>query len=139
MRLFVRMLVIIVLFAMIGGTALLAKAAYVAIQAEEALHATLYTVELVRKYVDLHKGEWPQSWVDLETVPSPGPRFQWPESSPTLQKYVVVNFDADPLQIAKQSEDEFDAIRPAVPSYSFKKYGTVNRLIKSLSKHTSKN
>ena len=135
MRWVVRTLIGVIVLGMIGSLIWLSSAAYVSLRAEKALHATLYTIDLVQKYVDQHEGRWPRSWADLESLPAPGPQFRWPEDSPELQSYVVVDFSVDPRQIAKQTEDEFDAILPAVPSYSFRQRGSVGALIKSLWKY----
>jgi len=88
--------------------------------AERSLHANLLVVDLLREYVVSHKGAWPGSWEDLEEVP--GRRramFQWPEDKENVRHYVLVDFAADPDKLAKQSVEQFVAVQPRGPCYSY--------------------
>jgi hypothetical protein len=101
--------------------------------AEHVLHAALLTVQLLEEHVVQHHGEWPRSWADLEALP---PRrwgmFEWPKDSRDVQRYVAVDFSADPKRLAKQTADEFNAVRPIGPYYPFKDRGSVESLLKAI-------
>ncbi len=90
------------------------------LKAERALHANLLVLDLVREYVVNHNGSWPRSWRDLENLP---PRrrsmFQWPDSIEDVQRYVSVDFEADPDKLATQSVQEFVAVQPKGPCYPY--------------------
>jgi hypothetical protein len=103
------------------------------LHAERGLHASLLTVQLLEDYVVRHDGEWPHSWTDLEGLP---PRqwawYEWPKDSREVQRFVAVDFSADPRRLAMEGIEEFDAVRPIGPFYPFKDYGSVESLLGSL-------
>jgi hypothetical protein len=103
--------------------------------AEHALHAIDLITVVVDKYVD-KKGEWPASWEDLTTVSSHNAMYSWPEDREKLRLYVSVDFAADRAKLAKQSVEEFDAIRPIGPFYPYKQHGYVEDLIETLRRKT---
>jgi hypothetical protein len=90
------------------------------LHAEAALHATNEACELVTEYARQHHGAWPRSWQDLERLSMPIDRFNvfpWPKESQRLQQYVTIDFSADPELLAKQSVDDFEAIKPIGPVF----------------------
>ena len=58
--------------------------------------------------------------------------FRWPHDSLAVQQYVEVDFAADPHRLAKQTADEFEAVRPIGPYYPFKDRGSVEALLASI-------
>jgi hypothetical protein len=89
--------------------------------AEKSLHGTLLTLDLVTAHVRAHHGKWPRSWSDLERQHPEGRYlFRWPEDVATVREYVTVDFEADPVVVAQQSKDEFAAVRPVGPSFSYR-------------------
>lgn len=84
---------------------------YVAGQAERNLHATLFTISLVERFVTA-SGRWPRSWEELEqaTISDAAPDpltnettalriggahgYDWPASSSEIQRRVFVDFNA---------------------------------------------
>ena len=128
-----RVFIITVVVAAVIGVFCVYEGVTTSLQAERALHATLLTTALVNDYIDRHQGEWPRSWSDPEAMPSrQWAMYNWPEDSRKVQKYVFVDFAADLRQLATQSTDEFDAIRPTVTCYDFKHYGAVEKLLVSI-------
>lgn len=103
------------------------------VHAEYVLHAALLTVQLLEEYVVQHDGAWPRSWSDLETIP-PRERglFDWPKDSREVQRYVEIDFSANPERLAKQGIEGFDAVRPIGPYYGFKDSHEVKALLKAL-------
>jgi hypothetical protein len=117
----------------------------VSLQAEENLHATLFTVQLVERFVAQH-GRWPRSWGELEALavrgdaPAPQPGqvgavciggshgYDWPAASPELQRRVSIDFAADLAQVAAQDAMAFTAIKPIGPYYEYRDYGFVQSL-----------
>lgn len=104
-----------------------------AVRAEHALHGALLTVELLEDYVVRHDGKWPRSWADLEGLP-PRDRgfFQWPKDSQEVQRYVAVDFSADPQRLAQQGIDQFEAVRAIGPYYPFNDHPSVEALLKAI-------
>jgi hypothetical protein len=94
-----------------------------------------FTTIIIEKYVE-KEGKWPSSWEDLKTVSSVNEHsmYSWPEDWQKLQLYVHVDFHADPTILAKQSVEEFDAIKPIGPFYPYKDYGHIASLIETLKK-----
>src|SRR5262245_49347910 len=107
------------------------------LEAERTLHAALLTVELLNDYESRHPGQWPRSWTDLEKLPKreSGGMFEWPKDSAEVQRYVSIDFSADPRRLAEQSVNDFDSVRPIGPYYEFKDYGSVAALLNSFRKH----
>jgi hypothetical protein len=108
-----------------------------AVHGEYALHAVNLITVVVDDFVDKN-GIWPTSWEDLKTVSSVNKwgMYSWPEDLEKVRLYVTVDFEADPAILAKQSVEEFDAIKPVGPYYPYKHYGYVAALIETLRKKT---
>jgi hypothetical protein len=88
------------------------------LHAEKGLHATQFTFEAIEDYVRKHNGAWPRSWKELErSSPQMDDVYRWTGGSYKVQEFVSVDFDADPDRLAKQTEEEFQAIRPVGPFY----------------------
>jgi hypothetical protein len=126
----------VAILAGIGAGWCLYRGISASIHAEYALHAALLSVQLLEEYVVKHDGAWPRSWADLEGLP-PRDRamFRWPRDSHEVQRYVSVDFSADPQRLARQSSGEFEAVRPIGPYYPFKHYGSVDALLKAIREH----
>jgi hypothetical protein len=78
-------------------------------EAEQNLHATLFAIGLVEKFVEEHR-HWPKSWDELEQWKVEGVQvepqkertnviriggamqFEWPSSSPEIRKRVLERF-----------------------------------------------
>src|SRR3954466_118486 len=108
MRWIIRVAAVVVVIAALAGGFCIYQGVSASLHAEHVLHAALLTVQLVNEHVVQHHGQWPHSWADLEDLP---PRewamFDWPKDSQQVQKYVVVDFSADPQRLAEQSVEEF--------------------------------
>jgi hypothetical protein len=88
------------------------------LHAEMGLHATRQTIETVEVYVKNHNGQWPRSWNDLEQSRSAVAEvYRWTGGREHVNEFVFIDFDADANRLAKQTDDEFDAIRPVGPFY----------------------
>lgn len=79
--------------------------------------STLFVLTLVGDYVAEH-GEWPKSWQDLEQVKRRD-SWKWPESSRRIQQRVAIDFNVNINDLARQSVNEFHAIRPIEPNELF--------------------
>ena len=101
---FVRGLIAVVLL----GVGIVGYAAWLALTAEENLIALTTATHLVSQYIETNDGRWPKSWEDLETVSALRPELQ---SVSRLRQFVDIDFDADPEVLAKQTPEEFRAIR----------------------------
>ncbi len=81
------------------------------------------TLQAVEEYVTKHNGAWPRSWADLEqTSNKVNEVYQVTDGREHVADFVWIDFNADPDLIAKQTEDEFDAIGLVGlqhPSYHF--------------------
>jgi hypothetical protein len=117
----------------------------VSLQAEENLHATLFTVRLVEQFVH-DKERWPTSWDELKGLafPStaPSPRngeisvvyiggqhgHKWPDQAKHLMERVEIDFKIDPKFIVDQDPMSFTAIKPIGPYYEYRDYGFVQSL-----------
>jgi hypothetical protein len=131
------LLVLLLLFAAGGIAWCIYVAASQSLHAEAALHATNEACELVTEYVRQNHGAWPRSWQDLELLSLPIDRFNvfpWPKDSQKLQQYVTIDFSADPALLAKQSVDDFEAIQPIGPCFSYKHDSYVPNLLNTLRK-----
>jgi hypothetical protein len=91
--------------------------------AEKGLPAARMTLQAVEEYVTKHNGAWPRSWADLEqTSNKVNEVYRMTDGREHVADFVRIDFNADPARIAKQTEDEFDAIRLVGlqhPSYHF--------------------
>ena len=123
---------------MAGGAWIACRAFSISVQGENALHAVNLVTVVIDKYVD-DTGKWPTSWGELATVSSVNHwgTYSWPEDLEKVQRYVAVDFDADPARLAKQGVHEFDAIKPIGPCYPYKHYGFVAALLETLRKNTN--
>ncbi len=61
--------------------------------------------------------------------------FRWPRDSHEMQRYISVDFSADPHRLARQSSSECEAMRPVGPYYPFRHYGVVNSIVNKIHKH----
>ena len=61
---------LLVFAAVLVGAWMLYTGVTASLQAEEDLHATLFTIRLVEQFVH-ENGRWPQSWSDLEQLAFP--------------------------------------------------------------------
>jgi hypothetical protein len=106
--------------------------------AERALHAVNLTTVVVEKCVD-REGKWPKSWEDLATVRTDNSRgiYSWPTDCDEIKLLVTVDFHADPRVLAKQTVEEFDAIKPIGACYPYKQDGHIAALIDTLRRTTS--
>ena len=145
----------VVLFAVLAivgmGVWLLYCTAAEAIQAEENLHATLFSIALVEQFV-AEQGRWPQSWNELEqlsvSADPPVPRegeitvvriggqhgHEWPGTSQEMQQRVFIDFNADVASIVGHDPMTFTAIKPIGPYYEYRHYGYVESLQKTLTR-----
>jgi hypothetical protein len=121
----------------------------VSLQAEENLHATLFTIRLVGQYVHDY-GCWPKSWHELEQMPFPAEAlrplndklnvvriggshgYDWPAQSPHLQKCVIIDFASHAKALINQAPMQFQAIKPNGPYYEYRAYGFVETLQETL-------
>lgn len=120
-----------------GGLWIAYQAISTPVHAEYALHAVNLTTVVVDKYVE-REGKWPGSWDDLRTVSSVNGwgMYSWPEDWQKVQLYVTVDFAADPAILARQSVEEFAAIKPVGSYYPYKHYGHIAGLTETLKKRT---
>lgn len=141
----VRVLVFLVLAAIALVGWLFYHAVSRALQAENSLLDTLFTIRLVEQFV-AEQRRWPSSWAELEAVrisdrpPSPengppGPLriggahgYDWPVESAMVQRRVSIDFAADATAIARQDPMSFTAIAPIGPRYEYRDYGFVESL-----------
>jgi len=94
-----------------------------------------FSLQLVERFVS-EKGRWPHSWGQLEGVPMPvGPFGQeWPACSPEVQRRILIDFGADPHDVARQDPMSFAAIRPTGPYVEYRDYGHVQALQQAIRK-----
>src|SRR5580700_6615697 len=86
------------------------------VHAERGLHATKLTIQAAEAYVKKHEGAWPRSWAELEQSDSKVKEaYEWTEGAGNVGKFVFVDFGADPNRLARQTEREFEAIKPVGP------------------------
>ena len=105
---------------------LLAYAARTALIAEKHYQAFLYTHAATLQFVSQTDGNWPASWNDLAES-NPNSDFDW------VSKCVTIDFSANPAEIAKQTPESFDAIRPNEPCFIID--DRVQHLIDTLREH----
>jgi hypothetical protein len=148
-RKILNMLAGLLILALLAGAAMLYTGISTSLQAEENLHATLFTIRLVEQFVH-ERGHWPRSWSQLEELkfdagaPSPSNGrsaavriggshgYSWPEQALHLQSCVGIDFTANVDEIIKQDPMQFDAIRPDGPHYEYRDYGFVESLQETL-------
>jgi hypothetical protein len=138
----VRRYVLAILIVLVCIVGFFIYAGFASLAAEERLQTTLYTIRLVDLFVQSH-GRWPSSWRELQTVKVPAKlvtttysegqeMYRWPESSEYFQRYVIIDFNADPNVVAQQSTDDFIAIRPNGTHYPYKEYHFIEDLQQTL-------
>jgi hypothetical protein len=138
MRWIIRTIIVLTIVAIFVFGFCLYRGVSDSIHAEFVLHSALLTIQLLDDYAVGHDGDWPASWTDLERLPSRNwCMFEWPKDSKIIQQYVEIDFSADPDRLAKQSVDEFDAVRPIGPYYPFKDRGSVKILLNSIREQRS--
>jgi hypothetical protein len=118
------------MLAIIGlGTWLVYQGVSAPLQAETNLHYSHFALQLVERFVT-QKGRWPQTWAELENVEMrEGPLGrEWPAASAEMQQRIAVDFEVDPLDVARQDRMNFTAIRPKGPYYEYRDYGYVDSL-----------
>lgn len=143
--LFIAAVIAVVLIIIVAGGHAVYVGISTSLRAEENLHATLFVVRLVERFVSERK-RWPSSWEDLDALacpsdpPEPGNGqlsvvriggqrgFDWPAASSELQKHVFVDFAANPETIAAQDPRAFSAIKPIGPYFEYHGYGFVQSL-----------
>jgi len=106
------------------------------LQAERTLHATLFAVRLLERFVS-ERGRWPRSWGELEGVSMDDDRWlgeAWPASAAELQRRVSIDFEIDPLSLARQDPMTITAIRPIGHHYEFRDDGSVKSLQEAILK-----
>jgi hypothetical protein len=131
----IRIALVVIVVAAVGGGVCVYRGVSASVHAEYVLHAALLTLELLDEYVAQHDGEWPRTWADLEQLPPKQNMFEWPTDSREVQKYVTVDFAADPKRLAQQTPAEFDAVRPIGPYYPFEDRWQMKALIKTIREH----
>jgi hypothetical protein len=117
------------------------KPIYLGYSAERDYSLTLFVLKLIEDYVTEH-GEWPKSWHDLEQVKRTEP-WDWPKDSGTVQGRIAVDFNVNLNELAGQSVDQFQAIRPIHPNVLFNddnlRKGPVESLLKTVRRLTKEN
>jgi hypothetical protein len=143
------LLVLVIAAVGIGGWMLYVGVS-VSLQAEENLHATLFTIRLVEQFVH-DKGRWPASWDELDGLPFPGTApsplngqmsskayiggqhgYEWPGETKHVKECVAIDFQIDQGVIARQDPKDFTAISPIGPCYQYRDYGFVQSLQQTL-------
>ena len=116
----VRFAIAIVLAILLIGLWLAYVGVSTSLRAECALHANCLVIELITEYAANNNGAWPRSWHDLEMLPSrQHAMFQWPADREKVEQYVLVDFEADPDKLAMESVENFKAVKPIGPYYSY--------------------
>ena len=88
--------------------------------AEKELHAIYLVVRLIEEYVEDNQGSWPQSWNDLEELPQrEWSMYSWPEDAEQVEKLIIIDFSADPAEIAKQPVEKFEAVKAKTGYYNY--------------------
>lgn len=135
------------IFAAIFFATLLLSIAYVSWASIRALRTSHTLVmgriatRLTTQYVAEHQGRWPQSWADLDEVHDRSPAVQLEPGHPisnTLRTVVVIDFTANPAELARQDVATFRAIRPINdPGGGYREYWAFAELLEELRKHHS--
>ena len=117
-------------FAMAGlGIWLVYQCVSASLQAESNLHYSHDALQLVERFV-AQQERWPRSWAELEGVDMRDSRFgaEWPAVFAEMQRRISIDFEVDPLDVARQDRMTFTAIRPKGPYYEYRDYGSVDSL-----------
>lgn len=89
---------------------------------------------VVAAFVKENDGAWPRSWEELQAGPQPK-IFVHQDSIDyeVVRRHVVIDFDSDPSELARQSPESFVAIRAIDPVYSYSH--DVKHLIETLKRY----
>lgn len=120
----------VVLLAFIAGGICVYQAASIAYLAEKRLHSIILVTVVVVAFIEQEQ-RWPTSWDDLraiEQVEVPS-MYSWPDHADIVREFVEIDFDADLTEIATQTAEEFDAVRPSGPCYPYDDYVYVPQLL----------
>jgi hypothetical protein len=128
-----RSAIAIVVAGIVGATWLVYVGIATSLRAENALHATRLTTQVIEDHVRQHNGQWPRSWTELERSSRRSrAMFKWPNDRTEIQRYVWVDFDANSNDLARQSADGFDAIKSIGPHYPWEDYPELSSLLETL-------
>jgi len=83
---------------------------------------------VVTRFMQDHDGRWPSSWTELEREVPPSASYQntestfemgwrWPQDIAEIQRFITIDFHADPQVLAKQTPSEFQAIKTKDKEY----------------------
>ncbi len=81
-------------------------------------HAVRVMFVVVTDFLRKNEGRWPQSWEELEAMPSAGNWYD-PINFELMKREVLIDFDVSLEQLATESPAEFQAIRPKNPVFDF--------------------
>ena len=120
------------------GIWLICQCVSASLQAESNLHYSHFALQIVERFV-IREGRWPRSWAELEGVDmrdgTLGP--EWAQTFAEVQRRIIVDFGADPQEVAQQDRMAFKAIRPKGPYYEYRDYGYVDSLQAAIRKSAS--
>jgi len=104
-------------------------------RAKANAYYAFFAIQLVERFVS-EKGRWPRSWSELEGVPMhEGPfGLEWPACSPEVRRRILIDFGADPRDVARQEPMSFAAIRPTAPYVEYRDFGHVQALQQAIRK-----
>jgi len=139
---FLRWLAVPALLALGVGVWMVYCGVTASLEAENNLHATLFTISLVEQFV-AEKGRWPHSWDELEKLPVSGGTadlqgHDWPGASTKIRRHVSIDFSADPREIARQDPMSFTAIKPVGRYYEYRDHGNIQSLQETIRKAMKK-
>lgn len=89
---------------------------------------------VVDRYVEEHDGAWPANWEDLESMPPSGAWYE-PLDYAKVREHVIVDFQANPAEVAYEPLSSFEAVRPVMPRYNFNIDPRVTKLLETLRKY----
>ncbi len=113
-----RSLLFLIVVGLAGGLWCAYDGISASLHAESGLHATRLTIQAVEEYVKKHDGAWPRSWKELEQSSTKiKDVYDWTQGSGNIDNFVSVDFGANPDRLAKQTEEDFTAIKPVGPYY----------------------
>jgi hypothetical protein len=120
------------------GIWLICQGVSTSIKAESNLHLSLFSLELVERFV-IREGQWPRSWAELEeSEMRAGPLSrEWAQTFTEVQKRIIIDFGVDRQDVARQDRMVFTAIRPKGPFYEYRDYGYVDSLQAAIRKSVS--
>ncbi len=102
-----------------------------ALTADRHLLAMYNAIGACHAYVEQNDGQWPKTWNDV--VPLFPDERDW-----DVRNSVVIDFAADPAQLAKQDWKSFTGIQPEQPVYLAYEW-RLRALIELLKKHHPEN